>query len=165
MLVSASGYVTLAEIAENLFVSRATVINDLGSIRAFVERGGPEVLSRANKGLCVIGKESVKRFFLMRMLRGDLSEHREVLSRHISVEAGDRVIIQKIIGEQEHVHKRFLTDDSFQDILVYLGIMVNRNLLGEMLEPQPHTDGERYIMAQSWRISSSVVETPQYWDT
>ena len=36
MLVSASGYVTLATIAENLFVSRATVINDLDGIRGFM---------------------------------------------------------------------------------------------------------------------------------
>ena len=148
MLVSASGYVTLADIAEVLLVSRATVINDLDRIRAFVEQGGLEVLSRANKGLCVVGKESVKRFFLMRMLRGDLSQHRDILSRHISIQAGNRVIIQKIIGEQEHVHKSFLTDDSFQDILTYLGIMIDRNRQGELLEPLQKTDGERYTMAQ-----------------
>lgn len=148
MLVSASGYVTLADIAENLFVSRATVINDLDLIRAFVEQGDLEVLSRANKGLCVIGRESAKRLFLMRMLRGDLSKHREILSRHISIQAGNRVILQKIIGEQEHVHKSFLTDDSFQDILTYLGIMIDRNRQGEILEPQQKTDGERYTMAQ-----------------
>lgn len=53
MLVSASGYVTLADIAEALLVSRAAVINDPDRIRAFVEQGGLEVLSRANKGLYI----------------------------------------------------------------------------------------------------------------
>ena len=144
MLTASPGYVTLAEIADTLFVSRATVINDLPDIREFLEQGGLQLLSRANKGLSVEGRESVKRRFLLRTLRGDA----ESVSRCVSVQAGDRTVIQKIIGEQEHVHQSFLTDAAFQDILLYLGIMVNRNLQGEMLEPQPQTDGAKYRMAQ-----------------
>ena len=137
---------TLAEIADTLFVSRATVINDLPDIREFLEQGGLQLLSRANKGLSVEGKESAKRKFLLRTVRGE--QHPESVSRCVSVQAGDRTVIQKIIGEQEHVHQSFLTDVAFQDILLYLGIMINRNLQGEMLEPQLQTDGEKYRMAQ-----------------
>lgn len=149
MLVSApAAYITLAEIADNLFVSRATIINDLDGIRQFIQKGNLELHSRANKGLSIVGRESAKRAFLMRLLRGDLSGHADVVSRHISVQAGDRITLQKILGEQEHVHKSFLTDASFQDILTYLGIMVNRNMQGELLEPQEKTDGDKYLMAQ-----------------
>ena len=146
MLVSASGYVTLAAIAENLFVSRATIINDLDGIRDFIGAGELEVSSRANKGLYVAGDESNKRRFLLRLLRKEPAQG--VVSQHSSVQAGDPVLIQKIISEQEHVHKQFLTDSSFRDIQLYLGIMINRNQLGEMLEPLPKTDGEKYPMAQ-----------------
>ena len=144
MLAASPGYVTLAEIADTLLVSRATVINDLPDIREVLEQGGLQLLSRANKGLSVEGKESVKRRFLLWTVR----QCPESVNRCVSVQAGDRTVIQKIIGEQEHVHQSFLTDAAFQDILLYLGIMVNRNLQGEMLEPQPQTDGEKYRMAQ-----------------
>ena len=73
MLVSASTFVTLGEIAENLFVSRATIINDLDLIRDFIARDGLELVSKANKGLLVEGTEHTKRSFLMRILRGDLA--------------------------------------------------------------------------------------------
>ncbi|MDE7246078.1 MAG: PTS sugar transporter subunit IIA [Oscillospiraceae bacterium] len=148
MLVSASGYVTLAEIAENLFVSRATVINDLEGIKRFIGKGGLALLSRANKGLYVTGKESDKRSFLLRLIRDKMEKGQSVVGQHISVQAGDPVVIQKIISEQEHVHEQFLTDSSFQDIRLYLGIMINRNQQGELLEPQSKTDGEKYPMAQ-----------------
>ena len=148
MLVNASGYITLAEIAENLFVSRATIIHDLDEIKAFVQENGLEVLSHANKGLRVTGPESRKRFFLLRLLQGELAEKREIVAMHISVQAGNRVIIQKILSEQEHIYKSFLTDTSFQAILLYLGILVNRNRQGEFMEPQPPIDGDKYRMAQ-----------------
>lgn len=144
MLTASPGYVTLAEIADTLLVSRATVINDLPDIREVLEQGELQLLSRANKGLSVEGKESVKRRFLLRTVR----QCPESVNRCVSVQAGDRTVIQKIIGEQEHVHQSFLTDAAFQDVLLYLGVMINRNLQGEMLEPQPQTDGEKYRMAQ-----------------
>lgn len=148
LLVNAPGYITLAEIAENLFVSRATIINDLDDIKAYIRENGLQVLSHANKGLRVTGPESQKRWFLLYLLQGDMSSQREFITRHISVQAGNRVIIQKILSEQEHAHKSFLTDTSFQGILLYLGILVNCNLQGEFLEPQPHEDGGKYCMAQ-----------------
>ena len=148
MLAASPGFLTLAEIADALFVSRATIINDLSSIRELLEKNELQLLSKANKGLSIEGKESIKRKFLMRSVRGNLAERSESISRYISVQAGDQVIIRKIIGEQEHVHQSFLTDAAFQDVLLYLGIMVNRNLQGEMLEPQPQADGEKYLMAQ-----------------
>lgn len=58
------------------------------------------------------------------------------------------MILQKIINEQEHAHGSFLTDTSFRRILLYLGIMINRNLQGEFLEAQPRLENTRYAMAQ-----------------
>lgn len=71
-----------------------------------------------------------------------------MVEQHISVQAGNRIVIQKILGEQEHIHKSFFTDDSFEQILLYLGIMVNRNLQGEFIEPQGYQNEGKYRMAQ-----------------
>lgn len=149
MIVNSTEYITLAAIAENLFVSRATIINDLKDIKAFVQEGNLEVLSHANKGLRAAGAESDKRAFLLKLLRpSEFENEQSAISRHVSVQAGDRVIIQKILSEQEHRYKRFLDDSSFREILLYLSIMVERNLAGEFLEPQPENNSDKYLLAQ-----------------
>lgn len=153
LLVNSSEYITLSTIAESLFVSRATIINDLNGIKEYISKGNLEVLSHPNKGLRVEGKESDKRLFLMR-LNGESFESGasdiagEIVSKQISVQAGNKITLQKILNEQEHNHNCFLTDDSFDKILLYLGIMLNRNLQGEYMEMRWRNQTSKYLMAQ-----------------
>lgn len=149
LLVSSSEYITLSAIADSLFVSRATIIADLDSIKNLIRKNNLEVISHPNKGLRVDGKESAKRLFIMNMSGRQVDGIAEgMVEQHISVQAGNRIVIQKILGEQEHIHKSFFTDESFEQILLYLGIMVNRNLQGEFIESQGHQNDGKYRMAQ-----------------
>lgn len=149
LLVSSSEYITLSAIADSLFVSRATIISDLDAIKKIIRDNDLEVISHPNKGLRVEGKESAKRLFIMKICgRQEDGVVESMVEQHISVQAGNRIVIQKILGEQEHIHKSFFTDDSFEQILLYLGIMVNRNLQGEFIEPQGHQNDGKYRMAQ-----------------
>ena len=153
LLVNSSEYITLSKIADTLFVSRATIINDLSEIKNSIRKAGMEVLSHPNKGLRVEGKESDKRLFLMR-LKGESLEHEKadmagkIVARQISLQAGNRITLQKIVNEQEHIHNCFLTDDSFEKIICYLGIMMNRNMQGEYMEPRRKNQTSKYPMAQ-----------------
>lgn len=153
LLVNSSEYITLSKIAETLFVSRATIINDLNAIKEYIKKANLEVLSHPNKGLRVEGKESDKRLFLMR-LKGMSDESgtnemaEKVVERQISIQAGNKITLQKILNEQEHTHNCFLTDDSFEKILCYLGIMMNRNMQGEYMEQRRKNQTSKYIMAQ-----------------
>ena len=45
-------------------------------------------------------------------------------------------------------HKSYLTDESFQKIILYLGIMINRHLMGEYLEDRETKNNDYYVMAQ-----------------
>lgn len=139
LMVQSADFITLSTIADNLFVSRTTVIEDLGEIKSLIQDSGLTVVSSPNKGQRVIGKESDKRLFLLRLQAG---------SSHVGIQAGNKVIIQKIISEQEHVHKSYLDDASFLRLHTYLGIMIDRNLKGEYMEPQEAADGPRYRLAQ-----------------
>ncbi len=148
LLINSSGYVTMSTIADNLFVSRETIINDLDEIKDFINRGNLNVVSRPNKGLKVEGTEENKRKFLMRLV--DMfspDEATGVLVGGTSVLAGNQMIIKKIVSEQEHNHKRFLTDESYQGVVQYLGIMLARILHGEYIEAQSKKTNESYPMA------------------
>lgn len=150
MIVNSTDYITLATIAEQLFVSRATIINDLKDIKAFIKEQKLNVTSHANKGLRIEGAESEKRRFLLNILRPSLSVYgnsNHIIANNINVQAGDGSIIQKILGEQEQRYKKYLDDASFKEIILYLRIMINRNQMGEFLEPLEDTNNDNYMFA------------------
>lgn len=149
LLVNSSEYITLSAIADSLFVSRMTVINDLDRTKEYIRTGNLRVISHANKGLRVEGLESDKRAFLMKLAGGRTAgENQDAVTGQISVQAGDRTVVRKILNEQEKIHGSYFTDDSFHKILLYLGIMINRNLQGEFIETRQRTSNGRYLMAQ-----------------
>lgn len=143
MLIQTSGYLTLSDIAEHLVVSRATVINDLDEIKSFLRKGSLKVLSHSNKGLRVEGKESDKRIFLLRL---ELAA-RQRKNAAQKQEDENEAILRKLLIEQEHVHKSFLTDDSFWKILIYLKIMIQRNRQGEYAEVRKKNPNSKRQMA------------------
>lgn len=150
-LINAEEYITLASIADNLFVSRATIINDLPEIKTFLKAGNLEVISHPNKGLRVEGTESHKRMLLLQIATQDTghgSSGELNANSTVAIQAGSQIVIQKILHESEHVFKSFLTDGSFTRIRLYLNILLNRNLDGEYIEPQPQHKNSKYEMAQ-----------------
>lgn len=149
LLVNSAEYTTLSAIADQLFVSRATVINDLEEIKSCVRQGGLEVLSHPSRGLRVQGQESDKRVFLLQAvdMKPDTA-WQELVSGQVHVPEETREVIQKIVTEQEHHHKSYLTDDSFRKVQLYLEIMINRNLLGEYMEVRRKNVSSKYQMSQ-----------------
>ena len=148
LLINSSEYITLSTIADNLYVSRATIINDLEDIKDFIRKGNLEVISHPNKGLRVEGRETDKRKFLMRLVTiGNVSQAPEALRPRSQVMEERQSTIRKIVSEQERAHKRYLTDESFQGIVQYLGIMVDRISQGEYIEPQTCDHAMAYDMA------------------
>ena len=149
LLVTSSEYTTLSAIADILFVSRATVIKDLEGIKACVRESGLEVLSHPSRGLRVQGAESDKRVFLLKTSdTGPDAAWQELVTGQIHVPEETRAMLQKIITEQEHLHKCYLTDDSFHKVLFYLEIMINRNQQGEYMEVRRKNISSKHQMAQ-----------------
>ena len=149
LIVQSIDYITLSAIADNLFVSRTTIVEDLGEIKKLIQRNGLKLVSSPNKGQRVVGKESSKRLFLLHLREKDWAAAlagKENSS--VNMQAGNKIIIQKIINEQEHAYKSYLDDASFLRLHTYLGIMIDRNLKGEYIEPQPQADSTRYRLAQ-----------------
>ena len=86
---------------------------------------------------------------MFRLIRPDLYKYdnQSVISEYVSVQAGNRHIVEKILNEQEKRYQRSLSDNSFQEIVLWLRIMINRNQEKEFLEPQMDTDSKNYMFA------------------
>ncbi len=149
LLICSSGYVTLADLAEHMVVSRATVIHDLDDIKQYLREGKLEVRSHPNKGLQIEGKESDKRQFLLKIASRNPEEQREdIVKRQLQVGEDTSDILRKILREQEHVHGCYLSDPSFQKMVTYLGILSDRILRGEYIEPGQRSRNTKYLMAR-----------------
>lgn len=150
MMINSPGFITLAMIADTLFVSRATIIGDLDDIKELMRESNLLVDSHPNKGLFVVGKESDKRALLFRLMAfrvpgtQDDTDERSILS----IRAGDDSTIQKILNEQEHLHQSYMTDASFLKVRRFLGIMIDRILRGEYIEKQPDYESRRNEFAR-----------------
>ena len=150
LLIESSEYITLSKIADTLFVSRATIINDLGGVKEYLKSGNLKVISHANKGLRLEGAESDKRFFLLNIITADRNNinlfTRLNKDNVLFKEEMDK--IHKIVNEQEHAHESYLTDSSYNKLKNYLAIAISRIGCGELIEAQQDINNSKYAMAQ-----------------
>lgn len=150
LLIESSEYITLSKIADTLYVSRATIINDLNNVKEYLKSGNLTVLSHANKGLRVEGFESDKRNFLLKAILSDKDYKNLIYSVNKENVLMDSEMdkIHKIINEQEHYHETYLTDSSYNKLKNYIMISISRLRRGEMIEHQDIICEETHSMAK-----------------
>ncbi|WP_297134343.1 BglG family transcription antiterminator [Terrisporobacter sp.] len=150
ILIESSEYITLSKIADTLFVSRATAINDLSHVKEYLKSGNLTVISHANKGLRLEGLESDKRNFLLNIILSDKNNQNLIssINNNNMIVNSEMEIIHKIINEQEHVHGKYLTDSSYNKLKNYLLISISRLKQGELIESQNHVCDTKLPMAQ-----------------
>lgn len=149
LLVTSSGFITLSDIADHMAVSRATVINDLDEIKAYMKGGNLEVQSHPNKGLCVEGTERNRRLFLLRLVSvfPDMASE-DIVQKQFTIEEYVKQVLSRILSEQEQVHESILRDSSFKKMVIYLEIMINRILRGLYVESECTHKNDKYEMAR-----------------
>ena len=135
MMICSDDYITLSEIADQLFVSRSTIIQDLEHIKSFFRERHLYVLSHSNKGLLLEGREIDKRNLLIDMIQSENSIFKvepifqhltQCLSKNLKIDLEDISMIEKIINEAEHIYGRFLTDQSLVQLRNYFQLSLYR---------------------------------------
>lgn len=135
MMICSDDYITLSEIADQLFVSRSTIIQDLEHIKSFFRERHLYVLSHSNKGLLLEGREIDKRNLLIDMIQSENSIFKaepifqhltQCLSKNLKIDLEDISMIEKIINEAEYIYGRFLTDQSFVQLRNYFQLSLYR---------------------------------------
>ena len=158
----------ISQIADILYVSRATIINDLDEVKRMLESGKLKVISHSNKGLRLEGLEGDKRLFLLRLMSvgsNGIKENSTIrsffkgLNMEIKMSEDERRNLQKIINEQEHAYGRFMTDDSFDYLLQYLMLSIERIRNGNVMTEPIEGNKSKYAMAKD--IQKYIC---QYWD-
>lgn len=144
LLIQSKGYVTISSIANRLYVSRATVLNDLKGVKTLFEENQLKITSHPNKGLLVEGNESGKRKFAFEIYL--IYNHKsgktktsfnpfESFLLHSLEDNELTKTIGKIVVEVESLHHIKLTEESFNNLVFYLFITVKRIQKGFLAGP------------------------------
>lgn len=167
LLIQTKDHITLSNIAEMLMVSRATIINDLDGVKKFLQSGNLHVISHSNKGLRLEGSEGDKRLFLLRIMSIGANEIQgesvirsflKGLGMEFELPEEDRRRLQRIINEQEHVYGRFLTDASFDYLMQYLMLSIQRIRQDSQITEEVDGNKSKYKMARD-----IIKYVSQYW--
>ncbi|MBP3853759.1 MAG: PTS sugar transporter subunit IIA [Erysipelotrichaceae bacterium] len=152
LLISSTEYITISQIADDLYVSRTTIIKDLPDIRAYLNGLHLYLNSHPNKGLKVENNESSIRSALLHILVSQTEEDSlpvsSVLNHRFIDNSENSRIIQSIISEVEKEYQIAFTDESFRILFFYLNIMVKRNMKNRYIDDVSHFYGEEYRYAQ-----------------
>lgn len=152
ILLNSPGYITLSQIADTIYVSRTTIINDLDGVKQLIQSTGTlQVLSHPNKGLRIVGTEKEKRKLLLKLGELNRKDGHGIgnMEKLLGIKSVHTSIIRKIIREQEEYFQCRLTDESYWYIELYLRLMVKRNLQGCFMELEQENKSSTSEMAQA----------------
>lgn len=155
-LLLAEDYITIAELAESVEVSRATMLNDLPEIKDFFKAQQLCVESRPNKGLRIIGEEKEKRLTAMDLLSSTVqifdtdstySPYQSILLSLID-HGENRKLCERVLKTVEQRQNHYLSDLSFCKASNYLILAVRRMQSGQYLNTDTLDKGEHYTFSK-----------------
>lgn len=151
LLSNSTGY-KAEEISYILNISRSTLKNDLKLVRRFLKKYDITIVSKANKGLIIIGDE----LKIRKILLGELKKYFSISSNSLELNKNIKTQTYNIIHnfitlKSLNTVKMFLlevklnlnkqiSDEAFQVIFIYLLISISRLKLGLELTSQSNTN-------------------------
>lgn len=156
-ILNTDGYITINEIANEILVSRQTLINDLEAIKSMFETFGLEIRSNHNKGLKVKGEEENKRNMILHILKehviydGNAEERYQPFPNLVLKSMLARMeqnIFEKIINREEQTREVFFTDSAYTEILYFLMVLVKRLQMGAYVTPRELYENNKFEMSE-----------------
>lgn len=130
-LVKEQRYVTMSELSETLYVSRQTIMSDIGEIKEMLKPHGIFIDSQVHKGVAIQFEERKLRSLILKVLNEYSSNVRDrsIFGRMIFTEVSNSYSIDQIsrwLHKTEEVMNLNLSDKGFHNLLLYFFIATNR---------------------------------------
>lgn len=156
LLLDSNDYITISTIADEIFISRQTLINDLEAVKQYFVSFHLKVQSNSNKGMKVVGSENNKRNMLLSVIYSNLYSNETpiqsfnlfsklVLNTFFKNE--QKEIFEKIIKAEEERNNIYFTDASYLKVLYYLMIVVKRIRVGKYAKVESFGHNSKYNIA------------------
>lgn len=144
LLISNKGYVTLNQLSEKLLASRSTIVNDVKNMRKLAEKHNLKVISKANKGYKVDGKEEAIRTFLYGIISQDSFKILKsvIFDDNLEEQINLPLLENHLLGYHEDFD---LSEKMLDKFLQYLIISAYRNVKGFKLKTTFNTSNSTFI--------------------
>ncbi|MHC1684995.1 MAG: transcription antiterminator [Clostridiaceae bacterium] len=135
---------TIQLLAEDLYCSKSTIVNDLAHVEKWLENKGIKLIRRPNQGLWIEGSEESLREAMIDLFHEITYENEDELNEEIEdldyrVDFNnfkkikelfpriDLFKIQSIIQESEEKLKYYFTDEAFTNLIIHIAITIERS--------------------------------------
>ena len=141
LILNNQKYTTIAYLADKISVSRNTILNEVSDIKDWFWKCNLRLGSQTNKGLYLEGKESDIRNAIIKIIHGmdeigSDSIFHYLIKREILSDL-DRKYIEDLIKTEEKKNGLDIADFSFDSIVNYIVVVVNRMIKGNYVDNSP----------------------------
>ena len=161
-LLDSKEYTSMETIANDLYVSKATVNNDIKELEPFWERFELECIKRAKYGVMVTGSEKKIRQALFEIMKNitKYSEGTVVETVQDLFEDVDLAKLQEVIRKTEVRFNFVLADVSLDEFLIKVAVILQRILKGNIQEETEQKDErkERFVAIYLREVIEDIME-------
>ncbi len=156
ILLDSCKYITISAIADEMLISRQTLINDLDEIKKYFSSFNLKIQSNSNKGLRIVGTEKNRRNMLLSIIYANTDSAEELqgfsnpfskLLLSLLFDNEQKEIFESIIKAVEKKYDTYFTDASYQRVLYYCMFVVKRIRAERFCETDPIGKNVKYTMA------------------
>ncbi|MBU5266994.1 BglG family transcription antiterminator [Virgibacillus proomii] len=158
-LSTSKGYVKLEQLADELYVSKSTVQNDLKQVKEILKEYSITVQSRPNYGLKLQGEELKLRFCMAEYIveRDKNTEKQTFHSMLVSRHKKAFTIIHNIIIEHIIFHNISMSDISINNLLIHIVIAYERIKNGNYVV-FPSNELRQIVNQYEFAVAKKIVE-------
>ncbi|WP_067840094.1 BglG family transcription antiterminator [Amphibacillus sediminis] len=150
------GYLKIEDLADELFVSRSTLQNDLKDVKVILDQYQLELAKRPNYGLKLAGKERQVRYAISELLfrRTTMSElnHQEWLLPTEQMEMIYQIVLQRLKAVQLN-----LSDIALNNLVVHIAIACKR-IKNEQYVELVNQDEAEIRAKKEYQVAKAIIE-------
>lgn len=135
-LLDADSFISMESIAQTLYVSKGTVVNDVNELAGFFESHGLQLEKKVKYGIRINGTEQQLRIAKASVIHKIVAYQGNQFSRRLQpfYEEIDLEKINHILQAAEEAYHFVLADTSFLDMMIHLAMIVRRSRKGRVCE-------------------------------
>lgn len=149
-LLLSSEYLKLDDLAEELYISRSTVQNDLLNVKVLLENRGMSLLAKQNRGFIIEGEEKKRRYAISENVISHLSDQNINIINDLILPVDEMLILKNIVLKRLKEANLNLSDMALNNLIVHIAIACKRIRGGDyiqMQKVQPSHEKE-FVVAQ-----------------
>lgn len=126
-LLLTNQYVKLEDLADEIYVSKSTILNDIRDVKSILKKYDIELQKRPNYGLRIKGDEVKLRYCMSEYVFNRKNSELEMLTERLALITKDEVtVIRSIIIGQIKEHEITLSDIALNNLMIHIAIACKR---------------------------------------